>query len=135
MGKLQEFLLQKTEVQESTAEISISPFPFPFVVKSITEGENKQIRKSCQKITVDKKTHQKQIDTDTDLYNSRLVVACCVEPNFKDAELQEKFGVRGAEALIDRILNPGQYTNLLLAIQEINGFTDDINDLRDEAKN
>lgn len=68
-------------------------------------------------------------------YNSRLVAACCVEPNFKDAALQEKYGVRGAEDLINRLLNPGQYTDLLLAIQEINGFSDDINDLREEAKN
>ena len=63
------------------------------------------------------------------------MVACCVEPNFKDAALQEKYGVRGAEDLINLILNPGQYTDLLLAGQEINGFTDDVNDLRDEAKN
>ena len=41
----------------------------------------------------------------------------------------------GAEDLIDKILNPGQYTDLLLAIQEINGFTADINELKEEAKN
>lgn len=123
------------EIGEVTTEVAITPFPFPFVVRSITESENKVIRKSCQKITFDKKTRQKQTETDTDLYNSRLVVACCVEPNFKDAALQEKHGVRGAEDLIDKLLKPGQYTDLLLAVQEINGFTDDVNELRDEAKN
>lgn len=136
MGKLQEFLMeQDASAIQTQTEVTIAPFPFPFIVKSITESENKAIRKSCQKISFDKKTRQKQIDTDTDLYNSRLVVACCVEPNFKDASLQEKYGVRGAEDLIDRILKPGQYTDLLIAVQEINGFTDDVNDLRDEAKN
>ena len=123
------------EIGEVQTEVEIAPFPFPFIVRSITETENKAIRKTCQKVSFDKKTRQKQIDTDTDLYNSRLVVACCVDPNFKDAEFQEKHGVRGAEDLINKILNPGQYVDLLLAVQEINGFTDDVNDLRDEAKN
>lgn len=97
MGKLQEFLMEQ-DIGTTQTEVQIAPFPFPFVVKSITEAENKAIRKACQKVSFDKKTRQKQIDTDTDLYNSRLVVACCVEPNFKDAALQEKYGVRGAES-------------------------------------
>lgn len=134
MGKLQEFLMEQ-DIGTVQTEVTIAPFPFPFVVKSITEAENKAIRKGCQKVSFDKKTRQKQIDTDTDLYNSRLVAACCIEPNFKDAALQEKYGVRGAEDLIDVLLKPGQYTDLLIAVQEINGFTDDVNDLRDEAKN
>lgn len=135
MGKLQDFLMEQDVSVQNQIEVEIAPFPFPFVVKSITEAENKAIRKSCQKINFDKKTRQKQTETDTDLYNTRLVAACCVEPNFRDAALQEKYGVRGAEDLIDRILKPGQYTDLLIAVQEINGFTDDVNDLRDEAKN
>lgn len=135
MGKLHDFLMGQEVAGQVTTEVQISQFPFPFVIKSITEGENKAIRKSCQKVTFDKKTHQRQTETDQDLYNNRLVVACCVEPNFKDAGLQEKFGVRGAEALIDALLKPGQFIDLLLAVQEVNGFTEDINDQRDEAKN
>ena len=134
MGKLQEFLL-KQEIGEERMEVSIAPFPYPFVIKSITEAENKAIRKGCQKVSFDKKSRQKQTETDVDLYNSRLVVACCEEPNFKDAALQEKHGVRGAEDLINKLLKPGQYTDLLLAVQEINGFSDDMNELKDEAKN
>ena len=129
MGKLQEFLMD-AEIGTTQTEVQIAPFPFPFVIRSITEAENKAIRKTCQKVEFDKK-----IDTDTDLYNARLVAACCIDPNFKDADFQAKKGVRGAEDLINLVLNPGQYTDLLLAVQEINGFTDDVNELRDEAKN
>lgn len=134
MGKLHDFFME-AEIAGTQTEVQIKPFPAPFVIKSITEAENKAIRKSCQKVSFDKKTRQKQTDTDTDLYNARLVVACCVDPNFKDSALQERFKVRGAEDLIGVLLNPGQYTDLLLAVQEINGFDDDINDLKDEAKN
>ena len=88
MGKLQDFLME-SDIRTEKTEVQIAPFPFPFVIQSITEGENKAIRRSCQKANFDKRTRQKQTETDTDLYNSRLVAACCVEPNFKDAALQE----------------------------------------------
>ena len=121
--------------KEETVEVQVSQLPFPFTIRAISEKENKGIRKSCQRTTIDKKTRQKQTETDTDLYSNRLVAACCVDPNFKDAELQAKYGVRGAEDLIDVLLKPGQFTELLMAVQEINGFADDVNELRDEAKN
>ena len=130
-----QFLMSNQDDIQATAEVAVSGFPVPFTIKSITEGENKAIRKSCQKITFDKKTHQKTTETDQDLYNNRLVIACCVDPNFKDAELQAKFGVMGAESLIDVLLKPGQFVDLLLGVQEVNGFSDDVNDLREEAKN
>ena len=135
MGKLQDFLLANEDLAPVTEEIIIKGFPVPFVSHSITEGENKALRKTCQAVSFDKKTRQKTTETNIDLYNNRLVIACCVDPNFKDAALQAKYGVMGAEALIDALLKPGQFTDLLLAVQEINGFTDDINDLREEAKN
>ena len=134
MGKLQEFLMANEISKDQTMEVQVSQFPAPFVIRAITEKENKEIRKSCQRVTFDKKTRQKQTETDTDLYSNRLVTACCIDPNFKDADLQAKYGVRGAEELIDVLLKPGQFTDLLMAVQEINGFADDINDLRDEAK-
>ena len=118
-----------------TTQVKIGLFPVPFTIKSISEGENKEIKKSCQRVSFDKKTHQKTTETDMDLYNNRLVIACCVDPNFKDADLQAKYGVMGAEALIDVLLKPGQFVDLLVAIQDVNGFTDDVNDLREEAKN
>ena len=135
MGKLDEFLQNDFIAEEKTQEVEIKGFPYPFKIKSITEGENKEIRNTCKKVTFDKKTHQKDTEVDSDLYNNRLIIACCVEPNFKDAETQKRQGVVGAEKLLDKILDPGQYTDLLLAVQSILGFSDDINDLTEEAKN
>lgn len=135
MGKLQDFLMEQPAEAGQTTEVAISGFPFPFVIKAITEGENKALRKSCQRVTLDKRTKQRQTELDTDLYNNRLVAVCCVDPNFKSAELQEKYKVRGAEALLDEMLLPGQFLDLLLAVQEVNGFADNVNDLVDEAKN
>lgn len=136
MGKLQEFLMSKKDETPVQTEVKVAGLPFPFVIHSITEAENKEIRKSCQKTTFDKKTHKRETETDNDLYNTRLVIACCSDPNFKDAEFQKAKGVVGAEALVNKVLTPGQFVDLLLGVQEVNDFTaDDINDLRDEAKN
>lgn len=66
MGKLQDFLME-SDIRAERAEIQIAPFPFPFVIQSITEGENKAIRRSCQKTDVDKRTRQRRTETDTDL--------------------------------------------------------------------
>lgn len=136
MSKLEEFLMQNELNTEETMEVKVSErIPLPFKIRAISEAENKAIKKSCQTITFDKRTHQKVIDTNYDLYLTRLVIACCVEPNFKNAELQAKYGVMGAEALVDKLLRPGEYNQLLEAVQKINGFDTDINTLVEEAKN
>lgn len=137
MGKLQDFLMTQAVEPGTETEVEIKGFPYPFKIKAITEGENKALRKTCQRVTTDKITRQKRVETDSDLYTNRLVAACCVEPNFKDAELQAHYGVMGAEQLIDKLLSPGQFTSLFLAIQSLNGMDDDedINELMDEAKN
>lgn len=135
MGKLQEFLTANKVENAVTTEVDIKPFPFPFVVKTITEAENKVIRKSCQTTEYNKKTHQKEVQTDSQAYLTRLVVACTVDPCFKDAALQEAYGVVGAEALVEKLLTPGQYAALLQAVNDINSFDTDMQELVDEAKN
>ena len=135
MSKLMDFLMEGNATDEVTMEVSVKGFPEPFVVRSISEAENKAIRKACQTARFDKKTHQKVVETDNDQYNARLIAACCVDPNFKDADLQEKYGVKGAEALINKLLTPHQFLDVLIAVNEVNGFQDDINDLVEDAKN
>lgn len=135
MGKLQEFLIQKAGDKAEAVEVCIETIPHPFLVREITEAENEAIREGCMKQHFDKRTRRKQKELDARLYNARLIVECCVEPNFKDAELQRAYGVMGAEALVKAVFNPGQYSDLLSAVTDINGFADDVNDLVDDAKN
>lgn len=135
MSKLQEFFLGRT-FDDRPVEVPIKGIPFPFLIKQITAEEAKGIRKTCTKIEIDKKTRQKQETVDGDLYNARMLVKCCVDPNFKDADLQAHYGCPGnAERLVMTMFNNGQLLDLTLAMQEINGLTDDLNDMRDEAKN
>lgn len=136
MGKLQEFLMSKKADTSVTSECHLPCFPHPVLIRSITEKENKAIIKSCETMRFDKKTHRRETDFDQNLYNTRLIVACCTDPNFKDAELQEYYGVRGAEDLVEYLLKSGDYSTLMTAILDLNGFMDeDINNLISEAKN
>lgn len=144
MGKLEDFLMNTNAAAIAETELVVSERfkdengkAIPFRIRSITEAENKRIRKECQKVSFDKKTRRKETTTDQDAYLSKLVIACTVEPNFKSAELQAHYGVMGAEALVDALLLPGEYAELLLGVQAINGFDldEDINATVDEAKN
>ncbi len=106
-----------------------------FKIKTITQEENDVIVRSCER-KVKNKYGQYQIETDRNLYLCKLAVACTVYPDFKNAELQENYGVPGnAEKLVKKMLTPGEYSNLVLAIQDINGYDEDINEDIEMAKN
>lgn len=134
MGNIQEFL-SKRDIDQETKEINIDGIPFPFVIKAIGQSQNKEIKKTCQKTFYDKKTNQRTVETDIDLYNVRLVAACCITPNFKDAQFQSEKGVIGEAELMERVLKPGEFYDLLMAVQSICGFDIGINEEIDEAKN
>lgn len=49
MGQLTDFLMKDYEQTSVQREVMISSFPFPFVLRSITQEENKEPEKSCEK--------------------------------------------------------------------------------------
>lgn len=106
--------------------------PIPWKLRALTEEENEQIRRASMRPT-EKKREPGQIQPD--VYLAKVVVASVVFPDLKNAELQQSYGVMGAEALLKRMLLSGEYARLAKKVQEINGFDKDFNDLIDEAKN
>lgn len=108
--------------------------PVPWKLRSLTEAENEEIRKSATK-RVKVKKNMYVPETDSGEYTAKLVVASVVYPNLKDAELQKSYGIMGAEALLRKMLLPGEYVTLLEKVQELNGFDEDINELKEEVKN
>lgn len=130
---LEDFLLENVETIEKV-EVVLSPrFKSPFVIKAISEAENAVIRKSCRK-KIKQKYGQHTTETDQDLYLVRLVAACTVMPNFMDAKLQQSWGVIGEEALLQKMLTPGEYAELLNQIQLACGFDLDIEEQKEEIK-
>ena len=105
-------------------------------LKAIDTDLDEAIRKECtKKVPIVGKRGQYNQETDTDKYLGRICVACTVYPNLNDAELQDSYGVKSADALLKKMLKPGEYTEYKAKVMEVNGYDMSMEELVDEAKN
>lgn len=142
MGNLSAFLAQNALQVENIKHVVSKRFvdeegkPIPWEIQCITSSEDEAIRKACtKKVQVPGKKGQYTQQTDFDLYLGKLAARCTVFPNLDDAELQNSYGVMGSDALLKVMLKPGEYTDYLTKIQEVNGFDITFEEAVEEAKN
>lgn len=141
MGNLSCFLAQNAVKIENSKLVVSKRFlekgkPVEWEIRAITTEEEEALRKSCtKKVPVPGKRGQYTQETDFDLYLGKIAVACTVFPNLNDKELQDSYGVLSADALLKKMLTPGEYTEFQAKVQELNGFDTDFNDTVEEAKN
>ena len=110
--------------------------PVEWEIKSIDSDLDELLRKECtKKVPIPGKRGQFNQETDTDKYIGKMCVACTVYPNLNDAELQDSYGVKSADALLKTMLLPGEYTEYKAKIMEVNGYDMSMEELVDEAKN
>lgn len=142
MNNLSAFLSQNAIKVENIKYIASKRFldeegnPIAWELKNITSLEDEAIRKSCiKKIPISGKRGQFTQEFDANGYIAKLISACVIYPNLKDAELQNSYGVMGEVELLNRMLIPGELNNLAAKVQEINGLNDTMDELVEEAKN
>jgi hypothetical protein len=141
MSNLSAFLAQNVAQDENIKYVASKRFvedgkPVEWELQSVTSEEDEQIRKSCtKKVQVPGKRGQYAPETDYEKYLGLLAARCVVFPNLNDAELQDSYKVMGADAVLKKMLKPGEYQDLLKKVQEINGFDIGLDELVDEAKN
>ena len=105
-------------------------------IKAVTSDLDEAIRKECtKKVPIPGKRGQYSQETDTDKYIGKLCVDSTVFPNLNDAELQDSYGVKSADALLKAMLKPGEYTEYKAKVMEVNGYDMSMDELVDEAKN
>lgn len=104
--------------------------PVPFIIRPITQEENKQLIKKFTK--KDKKGNE---TFDRPEYVSALTASAVVFPDLTSAELQKAYGVLGESALLQKMLYVGEYAVLAQEVQELSGLETDINEDIEEAKN
>ncbi|MEG0258708.1 MAG: phage portal protein [Lysinibacillus sp.] len=110
--------------------------PVEWEVKSLTSDEDDALRKQhTKRKPVPGKKHLMQPELDYTAYLATLAVTCTVFPNLHDAELQNSYKVMGAEAVLKKMLLPGEFDEYLATIQKINGFDVGMDELVEEAKN
>ena len=129
-----DFLKENVEAVIETKEVTIDRFKVPFTIKTITEADNAALRKRAT-VTKRGRNGQVSVETDTDKYAALLVIAATVVPDFSNVELQANYGTATAEDTVKTMLRAGEFANLAQAVSEFNGFTEDINDDVEEAKN
>lgn len=110
--------------------------PVEWEIKAIDSDLDEAIRKECtKKVPIAGKRGQYNQETDTDKYIGKMCVACTVFPNLNDAELQDSYGVKTPDALLKKMLKPGEYTEYKTKVMEVNGYDMSMEELVDEAKN
>lgn len=110
--------------------------PVAWEIKAIDSDLDEAIRKECtKKVPIAGKRGQFNMETDTDKYIGKMCVACTVFPNLNDAELQDSYGVKSADALLKKMLLPGEYVEYKAKVMEVNGYDMSMDELVDEAKN
>ena len=110
--------------------------PVEWEIKAIDSDKDELIRKECtKKVPISGKRGQYNQETDTDKYIGKMCVACTVYPDLNNAELQDSYGVKTPDALLKRMLKPGEYTEYKAKVMEVNGYDMSMEELVDEAKN
>lgn len=143
MGDLSRFLKKNKAVKENlrvAATKSLTDekgMPLMWEVRPITTKEDNRMRDECTiEVPVTGKPGLYRPKLNSEKYLAKMAASCIVYPNLDDKELQDSYGVMGAEQLVMEMLdNPGEFNTFMNRIQEYNGFTDTFQEKVDEAKN
>ena len=141
MGDLSCFLAQNALKTDNVKFVASKRFlnkdkkPIEWEIQAVASTEDEALRKACTKrVPVVGKKGQYTQETDYNLYLGKLAARCTVFPNLADKELQDSYGVMGADAVLKAMLTAGEYANYLEKVQEVNGFDTSMDELVD-AKN
>ncbi len=108
--------------------------PIPWELRCLTEAENAELRNRSTK-KVKGKTGKYESEMDNSLYMSNLIAASVVDPDLKNAAIQDSYGVKSETSLLQRMLTPGEFAELAQKVQTLNGFDEDPNEVMEEVKN
>ena len=134
---LEAFLKQNKKEQKTILYPASESFvdengrPMMWKLRPLGTLEAENIRKQCRQYG-----KGGIVKVDTDRFNREIAVKCTVEPNLNDKQLQDSYGVMGAEDLIAEMLDKdGEYQAYVKKCMEISRYKESEADLVDEVKN
>ncbi|MCL2086495.1 MAG: phage portal protein [Oscillospiraceae bacterium] len=107
--------------------------PVEFEIRAITADENLELMTNSVKFSLYNGRLGFRFDNTT--YLKKLVSHCVVSPDLNDKEMQDEYGVMGADALLMKILSPGEYLKLLGKVIELNHLDNYLGEERDKESN
>lgn len=126
--------MKENVAEAELIELPLSRFSEPLKLRAVPSEEADLINDRCFKNVAGKRGRQERV-FDPVAYNRRINVAAIVYPDLNDTELQQSYGVRGAEALYGKMFLAGETTLISEKVQEISGLDETLEDQVDEAKN
>ena len=103
-------------------------------IRAISNTKDDMLRKKhTKRVKRGKGVYTPELDSTA--YSKDVVINSLVFPDLENAELQNSWGVMGADDLLDCLLTPGEYNELLQNVQRVNGWDTSLPDLVDEVKN
>lgn len=108
--------------------------PIEWELKKLESTETEAMKRSCRRKV--KVGNNYETEQDMDLFSLKTAAAAVVFPDLNNAELQDSYGVMGAENLLKRMLSPGELQKLYFKVGELCDFgNDEETELYEEAKN
>lgn len=133
MSKFNAFM--KGNVKETeTVKLKLDRFPEAIELRPLTAGEADKINEKCFVNKPGLKGKQERV-FDVVKYNRGINTASIVYPDLNDVELQESYGVRGAENLFSVMFYLGEAAQILEKVTEISGIGGSLTEDIEEAKN
>ena len=107
--------------------------PIEWEIGVISAKKTNELQDEC---TITKRINGKsETDFNTGKYMNLLVTHSVVYPELNNKELQDAYGVKGAENLLGVMLTGSELQRLQNAVNEINDFDKTFDELVSEAKN
>jgi hypothetical protein len=138
MGALSVFLKQNKKEKGNVKFAASSDFadekgkPVEWEIRPLKSREADHIRNECTQVN----NKGRKINVDGNRFNLMVAAKCTIFPNLNDKDLQDSYGVMGAEALLQELLdNDGDYQAYCKKVLEVSGYAESDEELVEEAKN
>lgn len=111
--------------------------PLKWEFQPLTSKKNEELRDSCTiEVPVKGKPNLYRPKVNTADYLAEMIVASTVFPDLYDKELQDSYGVMTPKELLYAMVdNAGEYQDFTIWMQKFQGFTKNLEDKVEEAKN
>lgn len=116
-SKLDEFLnLDDVSSIQNEIAVKVGGKELTLKIRAMTEAEHSDFQRRAQNFK------GKTFSFDTGKYNSLVIPACVVEPNFNSADFLAKVGCQTAWDFLSRKFPAGALSDIAQKIQELSGF-------------
>lgn len=120
-------LLDADAVPERT--VSLKRFGIPVTIKGLTGKQIFNIRERCT-VTVSEKRGRTRRELDEEAFNSALIAAATVKPNWGDPKLTAKYRASSGEEVVKRLLLAGEMAQLGDLVLEVSEFNTELEEVK-----